>query len=406
MVPIERAYDLSHAMSEAHDFIRRSKLSSIFSWAGVHVVSCRCDLFNISGNRVSSGYGKGTSAAAKCGALFEAIEHFLTDHRFIDPAIVSRGSTQEYLDKNRLKRTLPLSLLDDFDYEEILWIIHQEIGADNPTKFPLILAIPSYADALFEENTSPLINSLSRYSTNNGIAVGSTLEEAMIHGLLEAVERHSLSQFLLSTLLIPQRKPIQFLNATSLPEDLAQLHALVELELCLPVALFSMPNEFGVPTFGAVTANPDEEFQECGFGSSLSKDHALRRALFEVVQCSHAGKVFRPTEDYEARQKIRNAFVNFPFHMRCAKMNIIDDTLSCTSVQYEKLRESELAVDPSEYFKILFDKIHNTSIKVYFSTLFGRGNGPYLVRSYFDGLDPIFAAVEGALVFSDRMKAG
>jgi ribosomal protein S12 methylthiotransferase accessory factor len=112
---------------------------------------------------------------------------------------------------------------------------------------------------------------------SNGNASGNTIEEAILYGILELVERDAVAMWWFNRI---QRS---LLNLESFP--LSFLPALQENYRILgrDIRVFEITNDFRIPTFAAVSAINDSQFL-FGFAADIDPLTAVSRALLEMNQ--------------------------------------------------------------------------------------------------------------------------
>ena len=117
-------------------------------------------------------------------------------------------------------------------------------------------------------------------SDSNGCAAGNTLEEAILQGFLELVERDSVALWWYSR----TRRPAVDLDSVDLP----YVHALREhyRRLQRELWVLDVTADLGIPTLAAVSRRHDSPVEDIvvGFGAHLDARVALLRALTEVNQ--------------------------------------------------------------------------------------------------------------------------
>ena len=115
---------------------------------------------------------------------------------------------------------------------------------------------------------------------SNGCAAGSTLEEAILQGFLEVVERDSVATWWYNRL----RKPVVDLASLDLPyvEALRKHYA----AHCREIHVLDITGDFGIPTFAAICISPAEEKRNVifGFGAHFDAQTAVLQALTEMNQ--------------------------------------------------------------------------------------------------------------------------
>jgi ribosomal protein S12 methylthiotransferase accessory factor len=117
-------------------------------------------------------------------------------------------------------------------------------------------------------------------SDSNGCAAGTTLTEALAHGLLELIERDAAAIWWYNTL----RRPAVDLDSFSLPV-LAELRELFHRQNRDFWAL-DLTTDLGIPVIGAVSARLDDPIEDViyGFGADFDPSAAVTKALLEMNQ--------------------------------------------------------------------------------------------------------------------------
>ncbi len=123
------------------------------------------------------------------------------------------------------------------------------------------------------------------HGCSNGVAAGNCLEEAIMQGFFELVERDAVAMWWYHRL----RKPALDLHRFGSPFALSVNAALDELDLELEV--LDLTHDLGIPVFSANLFNrkEDNRFQAMGLGCHRHPDIALERALSELGQCWKMG---------------------------------------------------------------------------------------------------------------------
>jgi len=220
---------------------------------------------------VSVHSGKGTTAVeAKVSAMMESFERYSAEMHSED---LVRGSFYELegegaIDPNSLilpakidARSLVLEWIPAknlFDGEEYLVPANAVFHPYNPSD--------ASAMHIFRSNT-------------NGLASGNTLEEAILHGLLEVIERDAWS-------LAEASRKTTGIACDSVPERLAALIERFE-RANIKIHLHDITSDIGIPTVAAVADDVelcDAAFLTFGVGTHLDPSVAVARALTEVAQ--------------------------------------------------------------------------------------------------------------------------
>jgi ribosomal protein S12 methylthiotransferase accessory factor len=118
---------------------------------------------------------------------------------------------------------------------------------------------------------------------SNGVASGATLEDAILSGLYEVLERDAwtLSQFLLDNYgVLPQRSPL-----VSLPERIESCVRKIE-QASVKLHLFDIGNDYRVPVFNAILVDLSGNVAGTfgGYGAHLDAETAAIRAITEAAQ--------------------------------------------------------------------------------------------------------------------------
>ena len=136
----------------------------------------------------------------------------------------------------------------------------------------------------------PLGSDFSFWADSNGNAAGSSLEDAILQGAMELVERDAVAMWWYNRF----QRPVVDLDSFEDPfiESMRRKYK----ELKRPFWVLDITNDLGVPTFVAVSARTDKPHQDilCAFGSHYDPRLALRRAVSEMNQFLHAVVDMKP----------------------------------------------------------------------------------------------------------------
>lgn len=238
-------------------------------------------------HRVASGKGR-TEAQARAGALCEALERYSAvfhgdeprvhatasslGPRAIHPDALQHFSAAQFGNRpegpgHRDARTaVPRPYADQpMDWSPAWSLTHGE-HRSVPTTFAYLFAPPP-ADGPFA-----LFNS-------NGNAAGNCVEEAILQGFLELVERDAVALWWYNRL----RRPRVDLGSFNEP-----WFASVEAHyrtLGLRLWVLDLTHDLGIPVFVALAWSPERGRAWAGCGSHFDAKLAVQRALTEVAQC-------------------------------------------------------------------------------------------------------------------------
>jgi ribosomal protein S12 methylthiotransferase accessory factor len=245
----------------------------------------------ISGARARSA-GKGlTPAAARTGALCEALERFSLLYRGDEP---SRHATFDALDHDALHPNA-ISLFSDTQLDEAEQVWESGGSFDHrfvrvPRRFdPGVEVEWTAAECLNGEGTCWVPSSLVWFrhpdsgrggyaACSNGAAAGNTVAEATVQGLLELIERDSVALW-----WYPRaRRPALDLIAASDPR-IGQALAQIARE-GRQTWVLDLTSDIGVPACVAVNVTDGGTEPVLGFGAHIDPVIACVRALNEVAQ--------------------------------------------------------------------------------------------------------------------------
>ncbi|MBO3459800.1 TOMM precursor leader peptide-binding protein [Aetokthonos hydrillicola Thurmond2011] len=118
------------------------------------------------------------------------------------------------------------------------------------------------------------------WADSNGSAAGNTLEEAILQGFMELVERDSVALWWYNRLKKPQVDIESFDEPYFL--KLKQYYQNLNREL----SILDITSDLNIPTFAAITYRTDREVEDIvlGYGSHFDPKIAISRALTEVNQ--------------------------------------------------------------------------------------------------------------------------
>jgi len=226
---------------------------------------------------ISSGSGKGIYH--RTGAKAESIEHYLT--QTILAETFARGQTYAIADQSALLLDGIIQSLRKFTECEVPVISLK--AYDDPQEevlVPHILLNPDVSDV--HEKPTDANRFMSKYSTNSGTAFGLTAEEALLHALMECIERHSQSMLFLG--LVGKDIPVGFYHFLN-PNATTTIPVYNRFADLPDFTVFGCKANGGVYFFCATEAKPVNRLAEFGAGCSFNASYALERAVTEYAQC-------------------------------------------------------------------------------------------------------------------------
>lgn len=119
---------------------------------------------------------------------------------------------------------------------------------------------------------------------SNGCAAGGTLEEAILQGLLELIERDAVAIWWYNRLIRPG------VDIASSRDTYGRDLSLYYKQINRNLRVIDVTNDIGIPTFAAISGRIDKSEEDIiyGFGCHLDPEVALSRALTEINQSLEA----------------------------------------------------------------------------------------------------------------------
>ncbi|MFI6478786.1 YcaO-like family protein [Nonomuraea sp. NPDC050663] len=284
----ERAVSTDAALEVIERVLADAGLTATFVSSGserypVH----RCSLLDGRGELVAESLGKGAGRQSRASALFEAWQHLLHDRGQAglpeDPRVrvlpIKRVVEQEALRGERMLARLA----DDFAQVNVACLPLSPLRGTGEVWFPAFARSPACRDHPVPGDDLQVYAPYLRYAYDNGTATGLDRDEAVLHALLEVVERDCLSHALLRWYL-DDGSPLRAVPREGLPPDLRQLFDEVGERLGAPPLVVEITSDLGVPAFCALPSRPGGDPGVLGSGASLSAAYAVERALTELAQ--------------------------------------------------------------------------------------------------------------------------
>ncbi|MHC1629144.1 MAG: YcaO-related McrA-glycine thioamidation protein [Candidatus Nezhaarchaeales archaeon] len=219
--------------------------------------------------------GKGvTSILAKVSVIMEAIERYSAEVKPQDEDKMIKGSYKELSMKYNVVDPSTLILPFSTPYtpsSTLRWIKGFDLMNEEEVLVPVSAVFHPYNPKddlhLFRTNT-------------NGLASGNTMEEAILHGLMEVIERDAWS---LAELSKCGGKIIEVSEEHKLVRELIEKFEKASIK----VFLRDITSDLGIPVVAAASDDlklRDPALLTIGFGAHLDPEIAAIRALLEVAQ--------------------------------------------------------------------------------------------------------------------------
>ena len=238
---------------------------------GIQVFTC--DRIRPDGS-MTSHTGKGVSPIqAQVSITMEAIERYCSEFReeYLDKLV--RGSYNHLKSKFNVldPRGMILSGLSDYDHDlEINWTWGYDLSKEEEILVPACAVYhPFHEDQVLMMNTH-----------TNGIAAGNTMEEAVIHGLAELIERDAWSiaqytQHFHDAIFIEDDRENEFIIGIFEKFEKAGIEVVAK----------DLTTDVGMPVVAAFSRDLLHRTMETidGFGAHLDPKVATVRALLEIA---------------------------------------------------------------------------------------------------------------------------
>ena len=248
--------------------------------------------------------GKGaTVEQARASAMMEGFERYSAEKQDIDQEKISISAYNEIKNDSVLNPNdllLPKSFENqNIEMQKLEWIEAEEIISESPILVPANAVFHPYipnreikpsAMAMFKGNT-------------NGLASGNVIEEAVLHGIFEVVERDAWSIFELT-----KRNKKQIDLDTIENETVSELVEKFTSQ-GIKIKLMDITADLKIPTIVASaddTVLKDAALLTLGVGTHLNPEIAAIRALSEVAQ-SRATQIHGTREDTVRADFMRKA---------------------------------------------------------------------------------------------------
>jgi ribosomal protein S12 methylthiotransferase accessory factor len=237
----------------------------------------------------AAGHGRGDRATARVGALFEALEHYLSGLDGLRNRQVRLRDAHEVA-HGPLASDPFIAKLADGPARELGCVRYQALDGSADVDVPVFLTIPEYRGQQ-GESARLTVEDFYDYSAAGpgveatGWAAGSYAAEALVHAVNEAVERDALAQLVADQLAGESVRALRVVDPATLPDDLADLMITAADRCGRTVHLIDMTSDLDIPAFYAFqAAEPGGRSAVAGSAAALSSRVAAGRALTELIQ--------------------------------------------------------------------------------------------------------------------------
>lgn len=292
--------------------------------------------------------GKGiTKDHAKASAMMEGFERYSAERQDSDETIISTVS--EISEKGNYIEPKSLNLnqtLEKKDLSELTleWSIAHDLISCKDYYVP--------SNAVFHPYINDSYDSLFKSNTN-GLASGNIIEEAILHGIFEVIERDAWSIFELT------HKNYSQINLDSIESEIVNKTIAKFESEGIKIKLMDFTADIKVPTIAASaddTVTRDAGLLTLGMGTHLDPEVAILRALTEVAQ-SRATQINGARED-----TVRADFAREAGYERMKRINKYyfrqeDEQINITDIENKSTKSI------NEDLKIVKDELTKNDIK-------------------------------------------
>jgi ribosomal protein S12 methylthiotransferase accessory factor len=396
-MPIERAFTYKQSNDFLNQHLKKLGMFSEIQQLTENSFTCYlCNLYDATSKKLlAQGFGKGTKRQAILGSQFEALEHYTSNVTNINVDYVY-VSLNELKNKNKriISSKISSQILTDSKYQtkKMVWLEYSNYyNSEDYAYIPASSINPLYLNNKLCIDNFPY-EEVYMQSTNNGVAIGCSLDEALIHGLLEIIERDAISQFLLNNFIFEKGEKVTILDPTTLSRrNKIVYETLKKVSHTTPILLI-LENGFDIPSFCTYTSPPDFLYPVKGFGASLDGEYGLYRSMCECIeQIALYENIVQ-----EETAKALDAFTNIPRLMKCVLFNINElikkNGLKLIPFDFVTYNKSNLL----RYKKSLFDKVFEKKSAVYYKVLYNVDN-IFTVHLVMPSANECFSILNGVL---------
>ncbi|MEV3933566.1 YcaO-like family protein [Streptomyces sp. NPDC049944] len=379
------------------ELAERAMNGPLFRWS--------CVLRDTAGNVVplGKGLGKGRCDESRTGALYEALEHYLTGPASFDPAMVRWAEGSE-LAAGALGGDMCAPVLAQMG--RVACHAYARLGGGAGACSPALL-VPAVLTTSWYYDHPELRESiadeadyaqLARYGSNSGSAIGSSLHDALLHALNETIERDAMSHLLASAWPAVKAPRVKRVDPATLPSELAAAHRQAEELRGQAVHIFDATTDIGVPTFVAAVDGPVSFEMRFGAGTSLSPHHALWRALGELLQGASR------RSDRQVSDGLLHGLKRYPALYACA---VFDVAAACARADLcEFPRESVKWSGPEAQLEQILALLAKANYQAFYRTTATAPENLTAVHVFVPGLERFMVVTSGmAVVPGPRARA-
>lgn len=379
-LPPERSCSISDSISLAKKELERLGISYQLSfWGNNNVKTYQCKLYK-DNKLVAIGNGKGRSAQSEASALFESLEHYYTETESDVESKIINVPTSYFQSVDKLIEDKPIELLVEMNKEDVSCLKYVSLDNHKEIFYPVFLTKPNQDTFLISQSDSH--SGLRKYSTNSGTAIGTCLEESLIHAVNEIIERDAFSIFLLKTYFNRNKPSIEMVRLESVCATHKKLVNQIECITGSSIVILNLTSDLEIPVFGVALISDKYPIQILGFGASLSTDYALERALLETLQLFHLYDEELIREDNLILESLRRS----KKYYECARCDI-SLLLKENRFFFKDFSKSDYPHNLNDYLLALRKKLKNLGFDFYYRLLSPQESQIVCVQAIIPGLE-------------------
>jgi ribosomal protein S12 methylthiotransferase accessory factor YcaO len=363
----------------------------------------KCFIFQKEKEDIFTGFGKGLPLESLIGAKFEALQQFLSfySNKFIasDKENFLHASFEDMLSQKKplLLSRVPSDIKKNKQLQQLplIWSKFRSLCGKKNFYVPQISTQPiTYTKKAKNFEDFPYDEIYLEHS-DNGIAIGCNYNEALLHSLLEVIERDAWAFFLLNYFVHKKSKTIKIVNNDSLPEEIKEKIKDIEQKISAKIYIIEMPNDFSIFSYAAIINLPDYPVAIKGFGASISQSHAILRSFHEVIQSLGIHLESPSHETFETYCLLKDIL----WIKECMEFNIenlMHDnqlTKEIISVNFNKKVEDSTEA----HLQTLISLIKKNGFEIYVKCLYESKNVT-LLQTIIPTTENFFVASEGILI--------
>ena len=328
------------------------------------------------GDLTVKGSGKGKSSAElDISASFEALEYYLAGY-FLHPYPMLSGTLAE-LEKHHTPVAYRCNadiFIENAMNATIPWVVYKDIRTEKSYAVPMASVDLTYRASPLRNHDDFNYDQCALYAASNGLASGTSYEEAVIHAALEVLERDAYSYLLIDTFIL--KKPINIINNQSLPPDILNLLNEIENDYLSQVFIIQMPSRYGVHAYIATFSAEEFEIQPHGSGASLNAKYAIERAVFELVQSYNLMKagIFPVNIDLSKAKGRQLIHASLKFDLKEMIAN------QYSMIEFQDNSSEFCKLDLTAYLDKIIELIYDQSSSLLINHLYQDPNGVACVR--------------------------